>query len=62
MMPNVDDVIAWEDGAMTEDQEIRFFQGLVDSGLAWSFQGCYGRRAMELIYAGLVTQKGEPGR
>jgi hypothetical protein len=53
-MPDIDDILAWENGEMDEEQEERFFQSLVDSGLAWSLQGMYGRRAMELIRMGVV--------
>lgn len=54
-MPDLDKILAWEQGEMTEDEEARFFQELVDSGLAWQLQGMYGRRAAELIRAGTVT-------
>lgn len=57
-MPNdlVNDIIAYEGGEMDEDQTIEFFQGLVDSGLAWTLQGHYGRTAVRMIEAGLVTR------
>lgn len=53
-MPNVNDVIAYENGDMTDDQVIEFFQGLVDSGMAWRLQGSYGRMAQALIESGDV--------
>jgi len=52
----VDDIIAWENGGMKRDQEIQFFQKLVDTGLAWHLQGMYGRRAQQLINEGEVHQ------
>lgn len=52
----VGSVIAWENGEMDQDQEIEFFQHLVDTGLAWQFQGVYGRTAKDLIRAGLITE------
>jgi len=55
-MPDVDQIIRWENGDMEEDEEIKFFQGLVDTGLAWTLQGMYGRRAAQLIKEGLVTR------
>lgn len=48
----VDDIIAWESGDMDEDQEREFFQRLINDGTCWTLQGCYGRRAMELIRSG----------
>ncbi len=50
----VDQIIQWENDEMTPQQEIQFFQTLVDSGLAWSLQGTYGRRAEQLIREGLI--------
>lgn len=54
-MPNFDDIIAWENGNMSEDREAVFFQKLVDSGMAWTLQGMYGRRAKQLIEEGVVS-------
>lgn len=51
----VDQIIAYEDGLLDEDETIEFFQQLVNSGLAWKLQGSYGRTAEALIDAGLVT-------
>ena len=56
-MPDINKIIEWENGGMSETDEIEFFQGLVDTGLAWSLQGMYGRRAMQLIESGLVIPK-----
>ena len=53
-MPDIDQIIRWENGSMDEDEEIRFFQGLVDTGLAWTLQGMYGRRAAQLIQEGAI--------
>jgi hypothetical protein len=54
---NVDlfDLLQFEDGALDDDQVVDLFQRLVDSGLAWSLQGSYGRMAAGLIEAGLVV-------
>lgn len=54
-MPDLDKIIAFENGEMTEDELVEFFQGLVDTGMAWNMQGMYGRTAMALIEAGLIT-------
>jgi len=48
----VDKIIAYENGEMSEGEIINFFQELIDTGLAWTLQGSYGRMAMALIKAG----------
>ena len=55
-MDSIDRIIAYEQGELEEDAIIALFQELVNSGLAWSLQGHYGRTASNLIRAGLVTQ------
>jgi hypothetical protein len=40
---------------MTEEEMIPFFQDLIDTGLAWTLQGSYGRAANALILAGKCT-------
>lgn len=54
MSDTLDRMIAWENGVLSDDATIRLFQDLVDSGMAWSLQGMYGRQAASLIKAGLV--------
>lgn len=55
MMPDISRIIAYEQGDLSDDDTIALFQQLVDTGLAWQLQGSYGRTAMDLINAGLVT-------
>jgi hypothetical protein len=51
-MPNVSDMMAYENGTMDREQMVDFFQGLIDSGIVWSLQGSYGRTAAQLIDSG----------
>lgn len=46
------DIIKYESGQMGDGETISFFQELIDSGLAWSLQGHYGRTAHALIEVG----------
>lgn len=48
----VSKIICYENGEMSENETIQFFQELINSGLAWSLQGHYGRTAMFLIEEG----------
>jgi hypothetical protein len=52
---NLDQIVAYEQGELDEEQILELFQDLVDSGLAWTFQGRYGRRAIKLINDGLIS-------
>ena len=47
---------AFEDGTMTTDEIQEFFQFLIDTELAWSLQGFYGRYAQELIAHGVCHE------
>lgn len=49
-------MVAYEDGELDEAGTVRMFQHLVNSGDAWRLNGHYGRTAMDLIEAGLVTR------
>ena len=48
----VDFIMRLEGDGMPEDELIDGFQHLIDSGMAWSLQGSYGRMAVALIEAG----------
>ena len=54
-MDQVGMMMAWEDGSLTGDEEVALFQELIDSGLAWRLQGCYGRYARALIEEGVCS-------
>lgn len=48
-------IIAYESGELGEPEIIELFQYLVDTGMAWTLQGSYGRMAQALIDAGRVS-------
>lgn len=54
----LDSIIRYESDEMSEEETIEFFQGLVNTGLAWSLQGHYGRVATHLIEEGLIALGG----
>jgi hypothetical protein len=51
----VDQLIAYEEGQLTEDEEIAFFEHLVETGMCWQLQGHYQRVAATLMEAGLIS-------
>lgn len=53
--PTLDRILQYEEGELDDDGIIELFQYLVDSGLAWTLQGRYGREAMRFIEEGHVT-------
>jgi hypothetical protein len=50
----VDQLIAYEEGQLTEDEEIALFQHLVETGTCWHLDGHYQRVAATLLEAGLI--------
>jgi hypothetical protein len=45
--------MAFEGGTLeSEEQLIEGFQELINTGMAWTLQGCYGRTAKALIEEG----------
>lgn len=53
-MPDLDAMLQWESGTLSDSETIELFQHLVDSGQAWSLQGVYGRTATALIANGEI--------
>ena len=53
-------IIDYEDGHLDHEETVLLFQDLVDTGLAWTLQGHYGRTAHRLITAGVITPPTTP--
>ena len=41
----------------SEEQQLEAWQYLIDTGLCWQLQGCFGRQAERLIEAGVCHAK-----
>jgi hypothetical protein len=51
-------IIAYEQGALNDQEVVCLFAELVRSGLAWELQGHYGRTATALIKEGWFDREG----
>ena len=52
----VDKIVKYENGEMSVEEVVDFFQELINSGLCWRLQGHYGRTARHLIEEGLCDE------
>ena len=59
-LDQVSQIIAYEQGDLDEAAIVALFQNLIDSGLAWSLQGHYGRTAANLIALGICHDPSTP--
>lgn len=55
----VGQIMAYEDGDLSDAEVLDLFASLVASGMAWQLQGSYGRQAVALIDGGLITAEGD---
>ncbi len=56
-MVDVNKLIQFAAGLMSEQEIIDFFQELINDGTVWRLQGSYGRTSQHLIDAGLCFTK-----
>ena len=52
-------IMEFEQGDLDADGIIALFSHLIETGLAWSLQGSYGRLAKSLIERGYIDRKGK---
>lgn len=55
MLDVLEELVSYEQGQLDEEETREFFQALVDTGLAWSFQGHYGRMAARMLKEGEIV-------
>ena len=55
----VNEMIKFEEGLMSEVEEIQFFSQLIKTKMCWSLQGFYGRTAASYIQSGIISEKGK---
>lgn len=51
----IGNLCAFESGDLDENETLDLFQKLVNTGMAWTLQGSYGRMAKHLIDQGLIS-------
>lgn len=57
----VDRLMDHEANLLTEDEEVKLFQEIINSGLVWQLPGSYGRTARVFIKKGLCENKSTSG-
>lgn len=59
-MSQIEKIVAYENGELSDQEIVDLFQELIDSGLVWKLQGHYGRVAKTLLNNGYCKlPKGE---
>lgn len=57
-MPDIDQILAFENGEMEFDEVVDFIQDGINAGWVWRLQGFYGRCAAQLIEQGYCQPAG----
>lgn len=58
-MPDIDTLIAFENGELSSEEIIDFIQEGIDCGWVWKLQGAYGRLARHLLLEGQCFERHE---
>jgi hypothetical protein len=58
-MDFIDKIMAYEDGSLTDDQELELYSELISTGQAWTLQGSYGRTAKAYMDLGYLNESGD---
>ena len=58
----IEKMTLFEDGRLTTEETIEFFQELIDTDLVWKLYGEYGKQASTLIQKGYCHKKKEATR
>jgi hypothetical protein len=53
------DLMSFESDELEIDEIVELFAFLIRSGLVWTLEGWYGRAALDLIDAGIISSEGE---
>jgi len=55
----MDYIMDYECGTLNDKQTLELFSHLIQSGMAWSLQGHYGRTANSLMSEGFIDKNGK---
>jgi hypothetical protein len=57
ILSKTNDIIAWEQGTLSDEKTVELFQFLLDEGHCWRLQGFYGRFAEHLLQQGVILSE-----
>ena len=55
----VNQIIAYEEGGLNDQNTLELFARLIKSGMVWKLQGHYGRMATDLINKEIISKDGK---